>query len=63
MYVNDQKVGLVKYAARGLAYYDAAMEDIRDDYPEDVSIRADVYFKEVKTETRHTPANLRLPAQ
>jgi cell wall-associated NlpC family hydrolase len=51
MYVNDQKVGLVKYAARGLAYYDAAMEDIRDDYPEDVSIRADVYFKEVKTET------------
>lgn len=28
MYVNNQRVGVVKYAARGLTYYDTAMQQL-----------------------------------
>ena len=47
MYVNNQIVGVVKYAAKGLALYDDAMQQISEQYPEDASIRSDVRFKEV----------------
>jgi cell wall-associated NlpC family hydrolase len=46
MYVNNKVVGTVKYAAKGLAFYDNAMKQIIEQYPEDVSIRAEVHFKE-----------------
>ncbi len=46
MYVNNKNVGVVKYAAQGLAFYDNAMNQISKQYPEDVSIRSEVHFKE-----------------
>jgi cell wall-associated NlpC family hydrolase len=46
MYVNDEQVGVIKHAAKGLNYYDKAMEALKEKYPEDVSILSDVYFKE-----------------
>ena len=54
MYVNDQKVGVVKYAAKGLAYYDAAMEELNGKYPSDVTILSEVHFKEVSGVTSYT---------
>ena len=48
MYVNNQIVGVVKYAAKGLAFYDSAMNKIREQYPEGSSIESEVYFKETK---------------
>jgi cell wall-associated NlpC family hydrolase len=47
MYVNNQRVGVVKYAARGLTYYDTAMQQLSKRYPDDVNIRSEVYFKEI----------------
>ena len=54
MYVNDQKVGVVKYAAKGLAYYDAAMQELNGKYPSDVTILSEVHFKEVSGVTSYT---------
>ncbi|NLM44566.1 MAG: LysM peptidoglycan-binding domain-containing protein [Clostridiales bacterium] len=48
MYVNNQIVGVVKYASKGLAYYDSVMEQIKKEYPEDADIRSEVYFKEIE---------------
>src|SRR5690554_8231573 len=47
MYVNDEQVGVIKHAAKGLSYYDNAIEDIKTKYPEDVEVISEVYFKEV----------------
>ncbi|NLC43020.1 MAG: hypothetical protein GX783_01925, partial [Clostridiales bacterium] len=46
MYVNNIDVGIVKYAAKGLALYDSAMNQISKQYPKDVSIQSEVHFKE-----------------
>ena len=46
MYVNNKNVGVVKYAAKGLAFYDNAMNQISKQYPGDVSIQSEVHFKE-----------------
>lgn len=46
MYVNDNRVGVIRHAAKGLSYYDKAIEEIKEKYPEDVTILSDVYFKE-----------------
>ena len=46
MYVNNKAVGVVKYAAKGLAFYDNAMKQISQQYPTDASIRSEVHFKE-----------------
>ncbi len=46
MYVNNIDVGIVKYAAKGLALYDNAMNQISKQYPKDVSIQSEVHFKE-----------------
>ncbi|HHU49391.1 MAG TPA: LysM peptidoglycan-binding domain-containing protein [Clostridiales bacterium] len=54
MYVNNQKVGVVKFAAKGLAYYDTAMQQLSRNYPKDVSIKSDVHFKEVSGVTSYT---------
>jgi len=54
MYVNNKNVGVVKSAARGLAYYDEFMQELSRKYPSDVSIRADVLFKEVNGNISYT---------
>lgn len=54
MYVNDQKVGVVRYAAKGLAYYDAAMQELVEKYPSDVTILSDVHFKEISGVNSYT---------
>ena len=51
MYVNDEPVGVMKHAAKGLNYYDKVMDTLKEEYPEDVDILSDVYFKEVDAMT------------
>ena len=51
MYVNDEPVGVMKHAAKGLNYYDKVMDTLKEKYPEDVDILSDVYFKEVDAMT------------
>ncbi len=46
MYINNKAVGVVKYAAKGLTFYDNAMKQINQQYPVDAKIRSEVHFKE-----------------
>ncbi|NLC43019.1 MAG: LysM peptidoglycan-binding domain-containing protein [Clostridiales bacterium] len=46
MYVNNKSVGVVKYAAKGLVFYDNAMKHISQQYPDDANILSEVHFKE-----------------
>lgn len=55
MYVNNKIVGVVKYAAKGLAFYDHAMKQISEQYPKDANIISEVHFKETnKNSTEFT---------
>jgi cell wall-associated NlpC family hydrolase len=51
MYVNNKQVGVIRHAAKGLNYYDKALADLKEKYPEDVTILSDVYFKETESPT------------
>jgi len=46
MYVNGREVGSVKYAARGLTLYDTAVQELLEEYEEDVFLEGEVYFRE-----------------
>lgn len=54
MLVNNKKVGVVKFAAKGLAYYDEFIQELSGRYPNDVSIRADVRFREINGNSSYT---------
>lgn len=47
MYVNNEQVGVTKFAARGLKSYDKAISDLEVQYPDDVSIDSAIHFKEI----------------
>ena len=51
MFVNGQEVGSVKFAARGLALYDEALEKIQAEFDEDAYIEGDVVFRQDLTGT------------
>ena len=57
MYINNQKIGVIDNAARGLALYDAFMDEIKQRYPEDAIINAEVYFKEISGTDKQTSEN------
>ncbi|MFY9176972.1 MAG: NlpC/P60 family protein [Caldicoprobacterales bacterium] len=48
MYVNDQEVGVVRFAARALAIYDRVEQKLREQHEEDIFIDSNVYFREAK---------------
>ena len=54
MLVNNKKVGVVKFASKGLAYYDEFIQELSGRYPNDVSIRADVRFREINGNSSYT---------
>ena len=48
MYVDDQQVGVVKFAARALSIYDSVEKRLRDQHQEEILIDSKVHFKETK---------------
>lgn len=51
MYVNDEQVGVVRFAARGLSIYDRVEKKLKEQNENDVVIDSKVYFKEVRIGT------------
>ena len=49
MYVNNQQVGVVRFAAKGLSIYDRVEKKLKEQNDNDVVIDSKVYFKEVRT--------------
>ncbi len=47
MVVNDQQVGVLKHAARGLSHFDQVISELSDVYPNDVTIESNILFREV----------------
>ncbi len=51
MYVNDEQVGVVRFAARGLSIYDRVEKKLKEQNENDVVIDSKVYFREVRIGT------------
>lgn len=49
VYIDDQQVGTVKFAARALAIYDDVEKALRKSYDEEIFIDSNIYFKELKS--------------
>lgn len=49
MYVDEQQVGIVRFAARALSIYDNVEKELREDHEDEIWIDANVYFKEIKS--------------
>lgn len=46
MYINNKKIGSVEFPAQSLRVYDQVIEKIKSEYEDDITIEAEVYFKE-----------------
>lgn len=53
VYVDDQQVGVVKFAARALSIYDNVEKDLRASHDEEIFINSNIYFKEIKSGSKN----------
>jgi len=51
MYVNDQQVGVVRFAARGLSMYDRIEKKLKEQNKDNIVIDSRVYFREIRMGT------------
>ena len=48
MYVNDQRVGIVRFPARALLVYDSIERGLKEGYQEEIFIDTEIRFAEAK---------------